>query len=114
LQLQAHFASGGLLHYGQGKWYPGEPLPRWALSCVWRADGFPLWRDPGLLAEDGHDYGHKSPDALVLVRVLAARLGLPRDYVIPAYEDVWDVLREEQNLPANYDPLERNLADPAE
>ncbi|HYL18120.1 MAG TPA: transglutaminase family protein, partial [Burkholderiales bacterium] len=113
-RLQKRFAPGGLLHYGQGKWYPGEPLPRWALTCLWRVDGFPLWRDAKLLAEDGRDYGSKSSDAQAFIRVLAARLGLHRDYVVPAYEDVWDLLRKEQDVPVNYDPLERNLADPAE
>ena len=114
LRLRQSFSPGSLLHYGQGKWYPGEPLPRWALTSLWRADGLPIWRDSRLLADDAKDYGYTHADAQAFVRVLAARLGLHRDYIIPAYEDVWDVLRKEQTVPVNFDPLQRDLSDPAE
>ncbi len=113
-RLRNRSAPGGLLHRGQGKWYPGEPLPRWALTCLWRADGMPLWRDAKLLAEEAGDDRLKWADAQAFAHVLTSKLGLHRDYLIPAYEDVWDILRKEQDIPVNFDPLERDLKDPAE
>jgi uncharacterized protein (DUF2126 family) len=109
-RMREAFAAGGLPHHGQGKWYPGEPLPRWALTAFWRADGKPLWKDPALLAGDdaaGAGPGHARRFALAL----AARLGLHADHLIPAYEDVWSALQTEQRVPVNVDPLRADLAD---
>jgi uncharacterized protein (DUF2126 family)/transglutaminase-like putative cysteine protease len=111
LRLREQFAPGGLLHEGQGKWYPGEPLPRWALTCLWRADGKPLWKDAGLLAGDRVDPGIGPAQAQRFATRLAARLGLHADYVIAAYEDVWQVVQSEQKLPVNLDPLKLKLDD---
>lgn len=106
-RIQTRFAPGGVLHFGQGKWYPGEPLPRWALNVFWRADGVPVWHRQELIAEQASDI-----DAAALHRFaeeLALRLGINADYLIPAYEDPWLALDEESRLPANIDPHAADL-----
>jgi len=80
-RLRSRLAPGGLLHYGQGKWYPGEPLPRWALACYWRADGIPLWHDRALLAREGETYNSGPLEAQHFAEALARRLGVDPHYV---------------------------------
>ncbi len=113
-RLHQAFAPGGVLHHGQGKWYPGESLPRWAFGCWWRRDGQPLWRDPSLLATPGHDLGHGPAEAEAFIRKLAELLGLDDRHLMPGYEDVWHYLWRERKLPVNVDPLRSNLEDTEE
>ncbi len=110
-RLRNRFAPGGILHFGQGKWYPGESLPRWALSCYWRKDGIPIWNDPALIADDDRNLGHTDATAQRFITELALRLGgksMP-DHALPAYEDVWYYLWKERRLPVNVDPFKSNL-----
>ena len=102
-RLAAQWASGGIAHYGQGKWYPGEPLPRWALNLFWRTDGQALWRDPHLLAKDGPEGAMKPEAAQRFAIALATRLGVAPTRVIAAFEDPLHFLKEEAALPANLD-----------
>ncbi len=111
-RLKSRFAPGGLLHYGQGKWYPGEVLPRWALGCYWRLDGEPVWSNPSLVADESVSYGYSADRAQKFAARLAERLNLDPAFAIPAYEDVWHYLMEEQKLPVNVDPLEKDIKDP--
>lgn len=113
-RLADRFAIGPLFHYGQGKWYPGESLPRWALSCYWRDDGGPIWRDPTLVARDERDYGCDERHAQRFIRALADRLGVGPQHALPGYEDVWYYLWKERRLPVNVAPFDANLRDPEE
>ncbi|MFA6014491.1 MAG: transglutaminase family protein [Gallionellaceae bacterium] len=108
-RLQGHFAPGALLHFGQGKWYPGEPLPRWAYGCYWRTDGKPLWNNRQLLATAANEGKQLAQDSLVFINRLAAELGLDKKFVIPAFEDVAHVINEELRWPDNFDPHHADL-----
>ncbi|WP_075221896.1 DUF2126 domain-containing protein [Acuticoccus yangtzensis] len=110
-RLRDTFAPGGFLHYGQGKWYPGETLPRWTFSLYWRRDGVPLWDDPNLIAREGADTGVKTEDAKTLLGTIADTLGIDETFVVPAYEDPAEWLLREANLPDNVTPANSKLDD---
>ena len=111
-RLRSRFAPGGFLHYGQGKWYPGETLPRWTFSLYWRGDGQPIWQNPAFIAEEGAQTGVTALDAQELLREIAAELDLPEANILPAYEDPATWLVKEANLPANVTPANSELKDP--
>ncbi len=113
-RLWQRFAPGGLLHYGQGKWYPGEPLPRWALSCFWRSDGKPMWQDPSLLADPETRKGRMRTRPSALPGAWRAASGVPEDHAEPGYEDALYYLWKEGNLPHNVDVLDSRLDDKLE
>jgi uncharacterized protein (DUF2126 family)/transglutaminase-like putative cysteine protease len=113
-RLRERFAPGGLLQFAEGKWYPGESLPRWALHCYWRADGIPLWHNPALVVDEGCDYGYDSAAAQRFITELALRLGLDPACAVPGYEDAWYYLWRERRLPTNVDPLQSRLKDAEE
>jgi len=113
-KLKARYAPKGLLHLGQGKWYPGEQLPRWSLSCFWRKDGEPVWDDASLFADEGVNYGATPAQAAVFLKTLAERLELDPQHVFAGYEDTWYYLWRERKLPANVDPFDSRLDDPLE
>ncbi|HYP13664.1 MAG TPA: transglutaminase family protein, partial [Bryobacteraceae bacterium] len=102
-RLRDQIAPGGLLHFGQGKWYPGEPLPRWALGCYWRSDGIAVWDNPALIAEEDRSYGFTTADALQFVNAVTRRLGVSSANVLPAFEDTFYYLWRERRLPVNVD-----------
>jgi uncharacterized protein (DUF2126 family)/transglutaminase-like putative cysteine protease len=110
-RLKERFTPGGLLQYGQGKWYPGESLPRWALACFWRRDGVPLWQNRELIADETRDYGYGPKEAERFIHALAHRLGVAAEFVLPGYEDVVYYLWQEGALPVNVDPLKHNFKD---
>ncbi|WP_313387978.1 transglutaminase family protein, partial [Rhodospirillum rubrum] len=110
-RLRQSYAPAGLLLFGQGKWYPGEQLPRWAHHLFWRTDGKALWRTPRLLSDGLSDHGHDTRSARAFVERLTTRLGLDNKVILEAYEDPWHFLAQERQLPANVDALDNHLED---
>ena len=113
-RLQARFAPGGFLHYGQGKWYPGETLPRWTFSLYWRRDGKPIWQNPDLIAPEVSGVDATPAQATALLETMAEALGVPAENVLPAYEDPGTWILKEGNLPENVTPQNSELKDPEE
>jgi uncharacterized protein (DUF2126 family)/transglutaminase-like putative cysteine protease len=113
-RLAARFGSGSLLHYGQGKWYPGEQLPRWAFALYWRSDSQPLWEDKKLLASEVVSKPATIADAEGFASALCSQLGLPEASAMAAFEDTAHFLLVEQKLPLSETPDSNTLEDPAE
>ncbi len=109
-RLKERFGPGGMLHFGQGKWYPGEPLPRWALALYWRRDGQPVWR-PAAHERDTRRKPMAASDALGLANRLATRLGIDQRLVIPAREDPLHGIKTEADLPDNIEIADEDLDD---
>ncbi len=113
-RLRNKFAPGAMLHYGQGKWYPGEPLPRYALAAYWRKDGVPIWKDDSLIADESKDYGHGAKEAKALATRLAQVLEVDPKNLLPGYEDIFYYTWKERRLPSNVTPDKANLKDKQE
>ncbi|MGB5384304.1 MAG: transglutaminase family protein [Lutimonas sp.] len=112
--LSKSFGHGGLFHYGQGKWYPGEPTPRWQMALYWRKDGQPIWKNKALLADFSEEGKYTYKDAKRFMELLTKKLGVAESNVMPGYEDAFYYLWTERKLPKNIDPLRINLNDSLE
>ncbi len=113
-RLREKYGAGGFLHFGQGKWYPGEQLPRWALSVFWRADGEPCWHDPSRFADERVPSSIADAEARRFIERLTQRLRLDTKFIQTGYEDTWYFLWRERRLPVNVDPFDARLDDELE
>lgn len=103
VRLKSHFGEGGVLHFGQGKHYPGESLPRWAMTCYWRKDGKTLWEEESLLADPVAEGSFEEHDGKRFLDCLVEALGVSADFVREGYEDRFYYIWREGKLPVNVD-----------
>jgi uncharacterized protein (DUF2126 family)/transglutaminase-like putative cysteine protease len=113
-RLAPLWAPGAALTYGQGKQYPGEPLPRFALYAHWRTDGEAVWRNPDLLASDDDRDDADHLTAARFAKSLAERLQVDPALAVAAHEDIHHYLWKEGRLPANVVAQDSRLRDPLE
>lgn len=113
-KLVGSFTKGGLLHYAQGKWYPGEPIPRWQTSIVWRKDKKAIWKNQDLFADMNETYSYTNEDAEKFIKTLALTLCVSDKNVITAYEDPFHYIMKEAGLPLDVDPMKADLKDSLE
>lgn len=113
-RLLKTFGKGGLLHHAQGKWYPGEPLPRWMSTIIWRKDGQAIWKNPELLASLDQTFDYTLEDARKFLAKLCLNLGVSDQNIHDAYNDPLVALFQESILPIDVDPLKATLKDSLE
>ena len=113
-KLGEHFGTGGLFHFGQGKWYPGEPTPRWQMALYWRKDKKPVWKNRKLLADFSKEYNYTIEDVRSFMAHLTKMLGVSESNIHAGYEDAFYYLWTERKLPVNIDPAKINLKDSLE
>jgi len=113
-KLKDLYAPNGFYHHGQGKWYPGEQLPRWALGIFWRTDKKPIWQDASLLATPADDKTVPETAARKFLQKLCGKLDIPERCMVPGYEDRDYYLNKEGNLPKNVSVADSKLKDPQE
>ncbi len=111
-RLRDRFAHGALLHFGQGKWYPGEQLPRWAFGLYWREAGAPVWEQDHLIPEDSPKVEASHEQAQRFIEGIARRVDVGCETIYPVYEDPWHFIGQERKLPEQLDPATNNLDDP--
>jgi uncharacterized protein (DUF2126 family) len=109
-RLRSRWTAGSLVHHGQGKWYPGEPLPRWQMAVLWRSDGVPLWSDDRLLANPAVPGKADHRTAAEFAATLAAELGVPAEMVLAAFEDPMQRALDEARRPIGEPP--KKIAEP--
>ncbi len=100
-RLQDKFAPHGIPAFAQGKWYPGEPTPRWALICHWRNDGEAIFANAENLSLPSHTKKQsiKPETVQTFMRQLCEQLNLDSNCVRPLYEDPLHHLHQESLLP---------------
>ena len=103
-RLKERLTIGGVLQHGQGKWYPGESLPRWQITCFFRQDRKPLWQDSALLDEWVGKGSFGLQEGKRFLELLATYLGIAKAHIIAAYEDPFYAIWQASRLPDNLDP----------
>ncbi|NRD20036.1 transglutaminase family protein [Winogradskyella eckloniae] len=103
-RLHKEFGKGGVLHHAQGKWYPGEPLPRWQIEICWRKDGRPIWYNKKYLATYTDNFIVPPNSDKLFLETLTTYLGVSKEHIIPGFEDAFYFLWEQGNLPIDIDP----------
>ena len=107
-RLYDEFGKGGVLHQAQGKWYPGEPLPRWSIEICWRKDGKPIWNNKSLLSLFSDNPILPKDADKTFLKTLTTYLGISDNTIKLAYEDSFYFLWQEGQMPIDIDPTKEN------